>query len=230
MTVPPSSSSNEPSSNEPSPPTRAPRSRRALGGLGWRHAIVAVAGAVIGAGLACSTRKTQSDSTKVAFDSGSAKPDSYPVMINREMPFRYPPALYAEKVQGNVVLRLFVDSAGAVVNDSTRVVESSKVPLLDSAALSGSRELKFQPAKLRGAAMPVTILFPVYFRHPEAPPPPGDSLLKTTTLPTDSAKTDTTKTKATPSKSSAEKSSGSSSSSKKHTTTRKSSTRRHRSD
>lgn len=191
----------------------------------WRHAIVAVAGAVIGAGLACSTRKAQSDSTKVAFDSGSAKPDSYPVMINREMPFRYPPALYAEKVQGNVILRLFVDTAGAVVNDSTRVVESSRVPLLDSAALSGSRELKFQPAKLRGAAMPVTILFPVYFRHPEAPPPPGDSLLKTTSLPTDSAKTDSTRARATSKSSSSEKSSGSS---KKRSTKR--STRHHRSD
>jgi len=195
----------------------------------WRHAIVAVAGAAIGAGLACSTRKTQSDSTKVAFDSGSAKPDSYPVMINREMPFRYPPALYAEKVQGNVVLRLFVDTAGAVVNDSTRVVESSKVPLLDSAALSGSRELKFEPAKLRGAPMPVTILFPVYFRHPEAPPPAGDSLLKAKALPADSTKTDTTKTRATTSKSSSSEKSSSGTSSKKRTT-RKSTTRRHRSE
>lgn len=186
--------------------------------------MVAGAGAVIGVGLACSTRKAQSDSTAVVADSGSAKPDSYPVMINREMPFRYPPALYAEKVQGNVVLRLFVDTAGGVVNDSTRVVESSKVPLLDSAALSGSRELKFQPATRRGAAMPVTILFPVYFRHPEASPPAGDSLLKATSVPVgDSAKarTDTTKAKSAASKST---SSGKSSSSKK-----KKSTRRHRS-
>jgi TonB family protein len=199
----------------------------------WRHAVVAIAGAAVGAALACSTRKSQSDSTKVAFDSGSARPDSEPVMINREMPFRYPPALYAEKVQGNVLLRLFVDTAGAVVNDSTRVVESSKVPLLDSAALSGSRELKFTPAKLRGVAMPVTILFPVYFRHPEAPPPPGDSLLKTTALPgTDSAKgkakSDTTKSSASASKSSSSgKSSGGSSGTKRSTKKR---TRRHRSE
>lgn len=189
--------------------------------------MVGVAGIALGVALACSTRKGDGDSTKVAFDSGSARPDTYPVMINREMPFRYPPALYAEKVQGNVVLRLFVDTAGTVVNDSTRVVESSKVPMLDSAALSGSRELKFEPAKLHGAPMPVTILFPVYFRHPEAPPPAGDSLLKTTTLPADSAaKKDTTKSTK-PAESSASKSS--SSTKKKSTTTRKSSTRRHRS-
>lgn len=217
-----------PSPNDPS--TRRPAARHLrLGGIGWRHALVGVAGIALGVALACSTRKGEGDTTKVAFDSGSARPDTYPVMINREMPFRYPPALYAEKVQGNVVLRLFVDTAGTVVNDSTRVVESSKVPMLDSAALSGSRELKFEPAKLHGVPMPVTILFPVYFRHPEAPPPASDSLLKTTTLPADSAaKKDTTKSTTTKSsESSASKSS--SGTKKKSTTTTKSSTRRHRS-
>jgi len=213
-----------PPSNDPS--THRPARRFHLGGIGWRHALVGVAGIALGVALACSTRKGDSDSTKVAFDSGSARPDTYPVMINREMPFRYPPALYAEKVQGNVVLRLFVDTAGTVVNDSTRVVESSKVPMLDSAALSGSRELEFEPAKLHGAPMPVTILFPVYFRHPEAPPPASDSLLKTTTLPTDSAaKKDSTKS----TKPAASSTSKSSSSTKKKSTTTKRSTRRHRS-
>lgn len=225
-----------PPSNDPSTdPDRATPARTgrsgtsALGGITWRHAAVGVAGIALGVALACSTRKAQSDSTKVAFDSGSARPDTYPVMINREMPFRYPPALYAEKVQGNVVLRLFVDTAGAVVNDSTRVVESSKVPMLDSAALSGSRELKFQPAKLRGTPMPVTILFPVYFRHPEAPPPASDSLLKTTTLPgaDSAAKADSAKaTKSATKSTSSEK--GSSGKSSSHP--RKRSTRHHRSD
>ena len=181
---------------------------------------VAIATLVLSA--ACS----KGDGTRTAFDAGMSRPDTYPIMLNKEMPFRYPPALYAEKVQGNVVLRLFVDTAGTVVNDSTRVVESSKVPMLDSAALSGSRELKFEPAKLRGAPMPVTILFPVYFRHPEAPPPASDSLLKTTTLPTDSAaKKDSTKS----TKPAASSTSKSSSSTKKKSTTTKRSTRRHRS-
>ena len=98
-------------------------------------------------------------------------------MLNKVMPFRYPPALYAEKVQGNVTLRLYVEKDGLIVEDSTRVIESSKIPALDSAAMKGSRELKFEPAKLRGTPMPVSILFPVYFRHPDASPPPGDSVL-----------------------------------------------------
>ncbi|MDQ6736218.1 MAG: TonB family protein [Gemmatimonadota bacterium] len=121
---------------------------------------------------------SKGDGTKTAFDAGMARPDTYPIMLNKDMPFRYPPALYAEKVQGNVTLRLYIDKDGAVVDDSTRVIESAKIPTLDSAAIKGSRELKFEPAKLRGTPMPVSILFPVYFRHPDAPPPPGDSILK----------------------------------------------------
>ena len=123
---------------------------------------------------------SKGDGTKTAFDAGMARPDTYPIMLNKIMPFRYPPALYAEKVQGNVTLRLYVDKEGSVVDDSTRVIESSNVATLDSAAIKGSRELKFEPAKLRGTPMPVSILFPVYFRHPDAPPPPGDSILKKT--------------------------------------------------
>lgn len=200
-----------------------------LSAIPWRYVIVGAIGVALGTAAACSTESKPAPA-KTAFDTGTARPDSYPLMLNREMPFRYPPALYAEKVQGNVVLRIFVDTAGGVVNDSTRVVESSKVALLDSAALKGSRELKFRPAMLHGAAMPVTILFPVYFRHPEAPPPPGDSALQKMTLPAgdtakaavvskDSVKKDSTKT----TKSSKSESSSSKSSSKK-----KSSTRRHR--
>ena len=81
-------------------------------------------------------------------------------MLNTELPFRYPPALYAEKVQGNVTLRLFIDRDGRVAPDSTRVEESSGIPALDSAAMKGSRELRFVPAKLRGEPMPCRSCFP----------------------------------------------------------------------
>jgi TonB family protein len=114
---------------------------------------------------------------KIAFDASVRRPDVLPVMLNKDLPFRYPPALYAEKVQGNVTLRLFIDENGSVVSDSTNVVESSNTPLLDSAAVKGARELKFIPAKLRGTPMAVAILFPVYFRHPEVKPPPEDTML-----------------------------------------------------
>ncbi|MDQ2889996.1 MAG: energy transducer TonB [Gemmatimonadota bacterium] len=145
------------------------------------HGPRAAASVVIAIGVVLLTAAcSRGDGTKTAFDAGMARPDTYPIMLNKDMPFRYPPALYAEKVQGNVTLRLYVDKNGAVADDSTRVIESSTIPTLDSAAIKGSRELRFEPAKLRGIPMPVSILFPVYFRHPDAPPPAGDSILKKT--------------------------------------------------
>lgn len=105
------------------------------------------------------------------------RPDELPALLSAPLPFKYPPALYARKVQGNVTLALFIDRNGAVVADSTKVEEPSGYPELDSAAVAGSRELKFVPAKLHGEAMPISILFPVYFRHPEARPLPGDTIL-----------------------------------------------------
>ena len=108
---------------------------------------------------------------------GPERPDEPPVMVNKELPFRYPAPLYARKVQANVMLRLFIDRDGRVVPDSTRVEESSGHGSLDSAAVIGSQELYFIPAKLHGEPMAVAVLFPVYFRHPEAPPLPGDTIL-----------------------------------------------------
>jgi TonB family protein len=106
------------------------------------------------------------------------QPDSLPVMLNPTAPFKYPQELYAQKVQGNVSLRLFIDVEGKVHAESTAIVESSGHTALDSAAMIGSRELTFSPARRRGRPMAVSIIYPVLFRHPEAPPLPGDSLLK----------------------------------------------------
>jgi protein TonB len=115
-------------------------------------------------------------------------------MLNKELPFRYPPALYAQKVQGNVTLRIFIDREGAIVSDSTRIAETSGFTALDSAAMKGSRELKFEPAKTQGQPVPVSILLPVFFRHPDAPPLAGDSIIKRDSSNTSSIKsTDTVK-------------------------------------
>jgi TonB family protein len=100
-----------------------------------------------------------------------------PSLVSAELPFKYPAALYAQKVQGNVTLRLFIDRDGRVAPESTRVDEPSGNAALDSAAASGSSALRFAPAKLNGESIPTSILFPVYFRHPEARPLPGDTIL-----------------------------------------------------
>ena len=113
-----------------------------------------------------------------AFQNGPPKPDEPPRMLNGDLPFHYPPALYARKVQGNVTLRIHIDAAGAVHPESTTVVETSGYPALDSAAVNGSRVLHFRPAFAKGAPLAISVLFPVYFRHPEALPLPGDTVLK----------------------------------------------------
>ena len=112
-----------------------------------------------------------------AFQTGTANPDELPRVINADLPFRYPAAMYARRAQGNVTLRIFIDRDGLVRRDSTRIEETSGHPALDSAAIKGSIDLRFVPAKLRGEPMPITVLFPVYFRHPEAHALPGDTIL-----------------------------------------------------
>jgi protein TonB len=120
----------------------------------------------------------QGEGSGMPFQTVGRQPDVAPVMLNKELPFRYPPALYAQKVQGNVTLRIFIDREGAIVPDSTRIAETSGFTALDSAAMKGSRELRFEPAKTQGQPVPVSILLPVYFRHPDAPPLAGDSIIK----------------------------------------------------
>jgi TonB family protein len=135
-----------------------------------------VALALVVSGTACVDKK---DAKKMieALQSSRA-PDSLPVMQNAELPFKYPPELYAQKVQGNVTLRIHIDATGAVKPESTSVVESSGYPSLDSAAVTGARVLHFRPAYAKGAPLAISVLFPVYFRHPDALPLPGDTVLK----------------------------------------------------
>jgi TonB family protein len=130
--------------------------------------------------LLAATACTQGESTQKlpqVLQARAPHPDEFPKVLNTELPFHYPAALYARRVQGNVTLRLHIDQNGQVRADSTRVEESSGHPALDSAALKGSQELRFVPAKLRGEPLSATVLFPVYFRHPEARALPGDSIL-----------------------------------------------------
>ena len=138
--------------------------------VGWASISLALCG------LGCIDKK---DAKKMieALQSSLA-PDSLPVMQNAELPFKYPPDLYTRKVQGNVTLRIHIDTSGAVQPESTSVVESSGYPALDSAAVSGARALRFKPAFARGAPLAISVLFPVYFRHPGAAPLPGDTVLK----------------------------------------------------
>ena len=60
--------------------------------------------------LACS--RSNPDTVRLPEEAPAKRGDDAPVMINPESPVEYPPALYARGIEGNVLLRLHVDSAG----------------------------------------------------------------------------------------------------------------------
>lgn len=113
--------------------------------------------------------RTQDDPsmTRLPADRPATAPlvDGPPVALNAGAPMPYPPALISQKIDGTVVLRLFVTEAGAVVPESTRVAESSGYPALDSAAMAGVPQLRFAPALRDGNPVAAAFLQPVHFRH-----------------------------------------------------------------
>lgn len=108
----------------------------------------------------------QSQQSSGQTSQGAPPPESEaPVALNPDAPIAYPPALFDQKVEGDVTLRLFVDSTGKLVPESTRVAEPSGYAALDSAALAGSTALRFAPAKRHGVAVATVFLQPVEFRQ-----------------------------------------------------------------
>src|SRR5258706_8038001 len=99
---------------------------------------------------ACRGRSRQSDGQ--ASQAAPPPESEAPVALNPDAPIAYPPALFEQKVEGDVTLRLFVDSTGKLIPESTRVAEPSGYPALDSAALAGGRPLRVAPGKTRGGA------------------------------------------------------------------------------
>jgi TonB family protein len=124
--------------------------------------------------LALVACERKSDGTMRLMDREASVPvtaaEEPPVAINAVSPVRYPPALLEQGIEGQVLLRLYVDSAGHVVPDSTRIAESSGYPALDSAALVASPELRFSPALDQGRPVAAPFIQPVQFRGPRARP------------------------------------------------------------
>jgi TonB family protein len=99
----------------------------------------------------------------------AAAENDVPVAVNSDSPFQYPAGLYDDGVDGDVRLRLFVDSSGRVRPESTRVAASSGTPGLDTAAVRGAALLHFAPAHRNGQAVGMAFYQPVIFRHGSEP-------------------------------------------------------------
>jgi protein TonB len=91
--------------------------------------------------------------------------ESPPVALG-EPAVEYPPALFMQGISGSVELRLFVDSAGQVVPESTTVQRTSGYAALDSAALAAAPKLRYAPGRRAGRPVAMTFLQPIHFRHP----------------------------------------------------------------
>ncbi|MEX2295079.1 MAG: energy transducer TonB [Gemmatimonadota bacterium] len=79
---------------------------------------------------------------------------------------RYPLSLWDRGIEGETLLRVRVTDTGVV--DSVEVMESSGHHGLDSAAVDGARELRFQPGRRNGDRVRMWANLPVVFsRRPE---------------------------------------------------------------
>ncbi len=89
-----------------------------------------------------------------------------PIAGGPEIP--YPPELFTKRVEGEVLLYLVVDSAGAVIRDSTRIATTSGHPEFDAAAMAAAPGLKFHPATRNDTAVTAPIQVPIRFRLPDS--------------------------------------------------------------
>lgn len=117
-------------------------------------------------------------------------PETPPRQVS-ESPFQYPEELWDAGVQGETTLRLFIDATGAV--DSARVEKGSGYAAFDSAALAGSRELRFEPARRGEEAVSAWFLLPVKFELA-----PGDTAAAPAEAPAESAAADSISQDTTP--------------------------------
>ncbi len=84
-----------------------------------------------------------------------------PIPLYGENPIEYPLDLWDEGVEGSTLLRVRVSEVGEV--DSVEVTESSGHAGLDSAAVNGARQLRFQPGRKNGKRVRMWATLPVHF-------------------------------------------------------------------
>ena len=96
-----------------------------------------------------------------------------PTPIPATLDIEYPIELWEQGVEGETVLRVLVARDGRV--DSVVVAESSGHAELDSAAVRGAREARFEAASGEGGPVRVWTRLPVRFARGAEPPemPPG---------------------------------------------------------
>lgn len=90
-------------------------------------------------------------------------------------PFQYPEELWEAQVEGETMLRVFITERGMV--DTVRVERTSGYEAFDSAALAGSRSLRFEPARRGTEPVAAWFILPVKFDLGAAADSAGDPSL-----------------------------------------------------
>ena len=125
----------------------------------------------VGCWLLAASACKPTDNAVVQLPNGPApnppRKEEPPVATNPDIPVEYPAALFQQGIEGRVLLRLYVDSTGALVKDSTKVAESSGYPAFDSAAVASAKFLTYAPGRRNGVAVAMTFTQPILFRHPQ---------------------------------------------------------------
>lgn len=99
---------------------------------------------------------------KLGMQEGAFQP---PILAVESPPFEYPPQAWQQRVGGQTVLRLHISRSGEV--DSVLVLRSSGNLILDSAAVAGSRRLRYRPARQGGEPIEVWARLPIIYPLPE---------------------------------------------------------------
>jgi TonB family protein len=102
---------------------------------------------------------------------GACAPDG-PIELPQPMPgdspVVYPLELWDARVEGETILMIHVTETGAV--DSAHIDRSSGLEEFDSAAIRGSRLMRFTPGARGGERRPMWTRLPVRFRREPANP------------------------------------------------------------
>ena len=91
----------------------------------------------------------------------SDAPLELPVAVDQPSPFVYPEELWDRNVEGQAVVMVHVTMEGTV--DSVYVRSTSGYEAMDSAAVTGARELRFRPGRRGEDAVDVWVRLPVRF-------------------------------------------------------------------
>lgn len=88
-------------------------------------------------------------------------PNMAPKFIKESVTFTYPLEAYDQKIEGTVVLRIFVNESGQV--QKAQVWRSSGFAVLDSSALAFAEKARFKPGRVNGNDRGMWLTWPLVY-------------------------------------------------------------------